>query len=133
MPFVKGQSGNPAGRPRGVRDKRRQYLELLEDDLQAISAKAIQLAKSGNTQMIKLILERVLPAKPEDTPLVKGFDLVGDSYTQASQIMRALSDGILTPTQAHRMMKCTATYLATVDARNITERIEVLEKRNPVK
>ena len=63
MAFEKGQSGNPAGRPRGVKDKRRKYLELAEDDLKAISDKAIQLAKTGNTQMIKLILERILPAQ----------------------------------------------------------------------
>ena len=55
----------------------------------------------------------------------------GDAHAQATQIMQALSDGTLTPTQAHRMMKCTATYLATVDARNITERLEALEEKIP--
>src|SRR5882762_5100872 len=49
MPFQKGQSGNPAGRPRGSRNKAAIALqELLERDAESIARTVTHLAKHGN-------------------------------------------------------------------------------------
>ncbi len=128
MPFEKGISGNPAGRPKGVKDKRRKFLELAESDLKTIADKAIELAKDGNTQMIKLILERVLPAKPEDSTLVDGVDMTGNAYEQARQIMQALSDGEITPAEAQRLMACTKAYIDAVEVKELRQRLDTVEQ-----
>jgi hypothetical protein len=63
--FVKGQSGNPAGRPKGSKNaitllKQSLELQLREQaapDLGAVLDKAVELALDGNPAMIKMLLE----------------------------------------------------------------------------
>ena len=55
--FQKGESGNPFGRPRGIRNKATSLAEaLFEGEIEEICRKAIEVAKQGNIQAIKLIL-----------------------------------------------------------------------------
>src|SRR3974390_3507282 len=60
MLFQKGQSGNPAGRPRGSRNRasiRRQ--RMLEKKGRALLDKAVELAMDGNIAALRLCLDRV--------------------------------------------------------------------------
>ena len=60
--FRKGQSGNPAGRPRGRRDERALFLQaLLDGEAEAILRKCIEMAKEGDRVCMKLCVERLLP------------------------------------------------------------------------
>ena len=73
MPFQKGESGNPAGRPRGARNRTTVLLEnLLAEDGEAIARKAIELAKAGETAALRMCLDRLVPVR-KDEPVV--FDL----------------------------------------------------------
>lgn len=68
--FQKGQSGNPAGRPKGSKNKATVISEAiqgklvgqLERDAQAILLKTIEMAKNGDTTCIKLLMDRLMPA-----------------------------------------------------------------------
>ena len=62
MSFKKGQSGNPSGRPKGVKDKRTELRELLEPHAEALVKKAVDLALMGDTSALRLCLERIIPA-----------------------------------------------------------------------
>jgi hypothetical protein len=64
--FKPGQSGNPAGRPKGSKNQitlLKESMELLlreeatPEDLRAVMREALDLAKTGDRSMIKLILE----------------------------------------------------------------------------
>ena len=58
--FEPGQSGNPDGRPAGSRNKLTLAVEkLFEDDAETIAKKAIEMAKSGDTALIRLCLGRL--------------------------------------------------------------------------
>jgi hypothetical protein len=60
--FRKGQSGNPAGRPRGRRDERVLFAQaLLDGEAEAIIRKCIEMAKEGDPVCMKLCMERLLP------------------------------------------------------------------------
>lgn len=61
MTFQKGQSGNPAGRPLNRPDRRSQYRELFESHAPALINKAIEMALDGDTQAMKLCMERIMP------------------------------------------------------------------------
>ena len=59
-----GQSGNPAGRPKGARHRATVAIEaLLEGQGGAIARKTIEAAKAGDTVAIRLVLDPDLPAR----------------------------------------------------------------------
>jgi uncharacterized protein DUF5681 len=63
-PFEKGQSGNPAGRPPGSRNRATLAVEfLLEGEAEALTRKAVELALAGDTTALRLCLERILPQR----------------------------------------------------------------------
>ena len=54
-PFVKGQSGNPKGKPKGVRNRLTLAAEaLLDGEAETITRKAVELAKDGDMTAIRL-------------------------------------------------------------------------------
>ena len=59
--FTKGQSGNPAGRPIGSKNKCTQFRELLEDDLPALVSVLRDKALEGDMNAMRLLLERLVP------------------------------------------------------------------------
>src|SRR3978361_2276837 len=62
--FAKGQSGNPAGKPAGTRNATTLAVEqLLHGEAEAITRKAIEMAKEGDTIALRLVLERVAPVR----------------------------------------------------------------------
>jgi hypothetical protein len=72
--FLKGQSGNPAGRPKGSKNQTNlvkqaiegQLVDELANNAGDILAKAISLAKQGDPTMIKLLLDKLLPTARND-------------------------------------------------------------------
>ena len=56
--------GNPAGRPRGSRNRATLLMEsLLADDAEAIGRKAIAMAKQGDMAAIRLCMDRLAPVR----------------------------------------------------------------------
>ena len=71
MTFKSGVSGNMKGRPKGIVDKRLLYKSIINAHSEELINIAIEKAKSGNDMMMKLVLERVLPAKARDNLITK--------------------------------------------------------------
>ncbi|MEM1152189.1 MAG: DUF5681 domain-containing protein [Pseudomonadota bacterium] len=62
--FKKGQSGNPAGKPKGTRHRATRAVEaLMEGEADAITRKAIDAALAGDMTAIKLCLDRIAPPR----------------------------------------------------------------------
>jgi hypothetical protein len=95
MAFVKGQSGNLAGRPKGTHDRRTELRELLEPHAGALIKKAVEMAMAGDTTAMKLCLERILPAV-KSVEINPGADLIDLKSVIAEARMRSLTfrDGI---------------------------------------
>ena len=103
MRFQKGQSGNPAGRPPGSRNKSTVLLQsLLEGEAEAITRKVIELAKKGDMTAIKLCMERLAPPRRSaaiacDLPPLADRD---DALAALAALVAAVGAGDVTPSEA---------------------------------
>jgi len=88
MTFQPGQSGNPHGRPRGARNRATIAAEtLLDGEAYALTRKAIDLAKQGDTAALRLCIERILPAR-KDRPVSFEMQRWSTRTTKSSQFHR---------------------------------------------
>jgi hypothetical protein len=65
MPFQKGQSGNPAGRRVGSRNRVSVLVHsLLENEAEYLARKTIDMAKDGNLGAMRMCMDRIAPTLP---------------------------------------------------------------------
>ena len=132
MQFQKGESGNPAGRPRGARNKRTLLAEhLLEGDTEAIVRTMIERAKEGDMAAVRLCVDRICP-RLTDRPA--GFDLpplarAADAPPAMAAIAQALADGDLTAAEAADLGKFVESFVRAFHEVEIEKRVEDLETR----
>jgi Family of unknown function (DUF5681) len=99
MPFEKGESGNPAGRLPGSRNRATLLMEsLMADDAEAIGRKAVEMAKEGDLAAIRLCVDRLAP-KRKGTPVpfeLPPLEQPADSVAAAAKIAAGVASGELT-------------------------------------
>ncbi len=126
MPFVKGRSGNPKGRPRRTDTEKRQR-EQIRKALPGIVERLIASANGGDTTAAKLLLERVMPAlRPIDQAVT--VPVGPDLGTAAESVLAAVGAGTLTPDQALKMANTIASLAKTKELIEIENRIINLEE-----
>ena len=131
MTFQPGQSGNPAGRPLGARNKTTILAEqMLDGEAEALTGELIRLAKRGDAAALRLCMDRLLP--PRKSRAVK-FDLPpltngSDAVQALSAIVAAVAAGELTPAEAADLMKVVDTYARSFDLVLIEEKLARLER-----
>jgi hypothetical protein len=101
-PFPKGQSGNPAGKPKGARNRATLAAEaLLEGEAEALTRKAIDLALAGDVTALRLCLERLLPPRKDrliSLQLPKIVDAEATVQAKA-EVIEAVARGQITPSE----------------------------------
>src|SRR5437588_8631841 len=108
MPSVQGQSGNPAGRPIGSRNKRSLALEaLVEAEGEDFIQKLFSRARAGDAMAIRLLTERLLPPRrerpvPIDLPRIETAE---DARVAAAQITDAVAAGAVSPREAMALLR----------------------------
>ncbi len=84
-------------------------------------------------QALKLCMDRIVPPRRDrpvtfTLPKIEGPD---DAANAMAAILKAASDGELTPIEAGEIAKLLDVYVHTVEATDLTKRIEQLEKASP--
>ena len=134
MPFEKGDSGNPAGRPRGSRNRATLLMEsLLADDAEAIGRKAIAMAKQGDMAAIRLCMDRLAPVRKGEPVAFElpPLDKPADSVAAAAEIVAAVAAGELTPSEAAELAKVIDVYVRAIATKGFDERLTKLEEMTP--
>jgi hypothetical protein len=126
--FEKGQSGNPSGRPVGIRDKRTAMRELLQPHAPDLIAKAVEMAKGGDAAALRICLDRLLPAaKPKDEA-IELPGMTGSPADRGRVVLDALAAGEVTPDEAGAVMQALAAQVRIVEADELEKRITALEQ-----
>ena len=130
MKFEKGQSGNPAGRPPGLPDKRTELRALLDPHKDALVEKAVELALGGDTQALKLCMDRLIPPiKSVEMPVQA--EISGDNLSDQARSVIALADqGLHSIQEITGLMQAISSLARIIDVDELERRITTLEARS---
>lgn len=133
--FVKGRSGNPAGREKGTRNRMTMLAEqFLDNQSLGLVQKALQLALDGDAAALKLCLGRIIgprrqrPSNFALPPLRTAADLA----PAVAAIAEAAAEGVISTTEAWELSQVVDTFLRACEAGEFEARLQLLETVNGV-
>lgn len=90
-------------------------------------AKAVELAKAGDTTALRICIDRCIPAiKAKDQPI--SLKSLGGSPAQMGEtVLRAMAAGEITPDEAAAVMQVVTAQMRIVEVDDLVKRIEALE------
>lgn len=130
-PFKPGQSGNPAGKAKGTRHKTTLAIEaLLEGEAETLTRKAIDLAKAGDMQALRLCMDRLAPPRKDrsvtfELPLIETLE---DLPKATRALMAGVATGELTPTEAAELGKLVDAHVRAIEVTDLSRRLDALEQ-----
>ena len=130
--WKKGQSGNPAGMPKGTRHRATMLAEkFMEDDAEDIVRAVVNAAKAGDPTAMRLCIERLAPLR-KGRPIT--FDLpdieTASDITKAfCMIAKAMAAGEMTPDEAGTVATVIEAHRKAIEMAELEERVRKLEAR----
>jgi hypothetical protein len=123
--YKPGQSGNPAGRPKGIIDKRALFRSLLLPHSEEILTKALEKVREGDTTILKIILEHILPAKPMDDPTneLEGIHRL-PLDKQVNLVVEKMGGGMLTPKESKTVMDVIDSKAQMTDLKDLKDKVD---------
>jgi len=122
-------AGN-TGRPKGSRNKATVAIEsLLQGQAEALTQTAVTKALEGDSLALRLCMERIAPAPRDNTVHFSSPPMINanDASEAAGSVLRAVSDGELTPIEATRVMGLIDSFRRTLELTDIENRLKALE------
>ena len=131
MPFKKGLSGNPNGKPKGARNRTTIIAQdLLEGEAEALVRKVVQLALDGDLTCLRICLERLVPPK-KDAPIeidLPDIRAITDIPKLFAVLTAKLREGI-TPSEARTVMDLAEGVRKSLEVAELEKRIGALEEK----
>jgi hypothetical protein len=131
--FVRGQSGNPAGRPRGSRNKDTVFVEqMFERFGGALANKAVNMALDGNMAAMRLCVSRIVAPRRQRAsefalpPLRTAADLA----PAMAAIADGVCDGALSASEACELSQVVDAFGRALAAGDVEARLQRLEAVN---
>jgi len=128
--FKPGQSGNPAGRPVGARNKATLMAErLMAEDVEAITNAVIVAAKEGDMVAARLVLDRIAPVRKGrairlDLPKV---ETAADVLKAIGATVQAMAAGEVTPEEAAIVAGVLEAKRRAIETDDLAQRLAALE------
>ena len=123
-------SAGNSGRPRGSRNKATLAIEsLLQGQAEALTQTALTKALEGDSVALRLCMDRIAPP-PKDAAVTFSMPTMCnamDATEAAGSVLRAVSEGELTPLEATRVMGLIDSYRRTLELTEIEQRLQALE------
>jgi hypothetical protein len=126
-----GQSGNPAGKPPGTRNKATQMvLALMESGAEEITRAIIDAARKGDIAAARLVIERLAPPareRPISLDLPDTSTVAGVSQAQQA-VLEAVGAGELLPTEGSTLATILESRRKAIETEELERRIAALEE-----
>jgi len=126
-------SAGNSGKPRGSRNKATLAIEsLLQGQAEALTQTALTKALEGDSVALRLCMDRIAPL-PKDATVTFAMPTMSsalDASEAAGSVLKAVSEGELTPLEATRVMGLIDSYRRTLELTEIEERLQALENSN---
>jgi hypothetical protein len=131
LPWQKGESGNPAGRKWGSRNKASLLAEtLLDGETERITRKCVEMALEGNEVALRLCMERVLSPK-KSRPLrfkLSVLETVADAQLALAQIVAGMADGTILVDEGSALCGAVNAFLKSIEIAELETRLLALEQ-----
>jgi hypothetical protein len=124
-PFEKGNGGRRPG------SKNRTTLvaeALLEGEGVDLMRKAIELAKAGDIQMLKFLLDRILPKERPVHVDLPAMIQSADAIDALAVVVEAVGAGRIAPSEAAALASLVGAYARVMDVAELQERVENIER-----
>src|ERR1700719_4745068 len=129
MRFEPGQSGNPAGRPPGARNKKTLEMEeMLAERAETAVKSMLERAERGEPAAMRLCMERVLPTGANRPVAIElpPVDTPDDVAAATRVVMKALGEGAISARE-------TINLLTVVERlARLAERVQQMRERHEV-
>lgn len=131
--FRKGESGNPAGKPRGARHRTTLLAErMMQDDAGEVVKAVVKAAKGGDMTAARLVLDRIAPAR-RDNPVAFTLPEVtsaADAANAMGSILAAVAAGELSPSEGAEVAKLLDAFTRTLEAKEFERCLQALEQQS---
>lgn len=126
--WLPGQSGNPAGRPKGSKNKKTALVEQFENEGSAIARVVIDAALEGDMQAANIVLQRLSPPLRARSEKVQ-FELTPDAplTTQAQQVLAAVAAGDVDPDTGKILIDAISAFAGIKQVDDLEARLAALE------
>ena len=129
--FKPGQSGNPAGRPKGSKNHATMMaLALMECDLDSIVKNVINAAKAGDMTAAKLVIDKLVPAsrsRPICIELPKVEDIASAQTAQAV-VVDAVARGELLADEGQMLSGLIENQRRAIETGTLELRLKAIEE-----
>ncbi|MBN2971961.1 hypothetical protein JW805_08020 [Roseomonas aeriglobus] len=123
------RSPNPAGRPRGIVDKRAKIAQRMLADAESIVSALVERALEGEVGAASLILARVLPALRSQVEKVTfDFDPQAPVATQVEQVLAAIAGGVVAPDVGRQIIEAIGALASIRATEELEARLTALEQ-----
>lgn len=129
--FKPGQSGNPAGRPRGSLNKTTVLVRnLLQDEAEDIARVVLDAARGGDLTAAKLVLDKLVP-QAKESPVsepVELPELTPEGLPKAvAQVVQGVAAGRLLPGEGQALIGMLEGLRKSLEFCELEKRIAALE------
>jgi hypothetical protein len=117
-----------AGRPCGSKNRTTAIAQaLLVGEEPELVSKSIELAKAGDVQMLKFLLDRLLPKERLIKIDIPPLDFADDAINGMAAITGAIAEGQITPSEGAAIASMVGGYSRTLEVAELSKRVEALE------
>ena len=129
--YKPGQSGNPAGRPKGSRHVALLALDKFgADNAQGILNSVVKAAKKGDMRAAEILLYRLWPAR-KGRPLEISLPVLktaADLVEAQSRVVKGVAEGEISPEEAQAIATVLESWRKATELADFAARLERLER-----